>query len=518
MSRGLTTKAIVGVLLFGLLPGVPGCGNSSDRTTPSEGRHSLVVGFPSGPDQLDLMTYRSARSALIFEGFLSQTLLERDEERGSLKPALAAALPRREGSTLFWDLRPEARFSDGSPVRASDVKRSVDALLLGEASGRQRSCVEGIQEIEILDEHRFLVRWKNVSYLQSERFGTTLVVRSEKGGTDARDLVGCGPFTLSGARTDETTLRRLDSWWGDRVPELAGRFALDELRLRYLKDQESLPYLLNEGVLDLVPLSFAQVGALGADGITVASFTTDSFSFLGWNCRGGATRSAPLRRILSRMIPRKQVAAQLQGLTVHPGLFRADDELAQSPPVSDRELEEVGLRDLDGDGLREWQGVPFELRLVVPQGRSPWLETTLSRWQDVLAQRGVTLRVERLTLSPLLQRLRTRDFTAFALVWRVREVEPSFRALLHSSMSGPGGRNFTGLADGELDELLDRLESHQDPSERRVLRRRLARRLGQLVPLLPLYRHKACLGYRSDRISFQMGPRGIIWWSLKVRH
>ncbi len=482
----------------------------------------MTIGFPSGPDSLDPFSYRSARAALIIETFVSLPLLRRDANQRILRPALAASLPTVVDGRVLWTLRPEARFGDGRLLSSADVKRTIEALQIGSQKGRLRDAVDGIIQVTTKGPQVFELTYEKPGYLDIERFGTTFVVLPKSAtmaNAPAENLAfSSGPFRIASSDAYKTKLTRDERWWGDKCPDLAGSFDLDTIVLRYVADQGTLPLLLNEGAIQLAPLSVAQSQALQGKIAKAKSFETASFSFLGWNCQQGLAKDPRVRHVLGRLIPRKRVASQSKALTVHPGVFAPTRVEKHSPLVTDDELRSAGFADVDGDGRLEFRGKPTKIRVLAPLGKIPWAESTLNAWRDVAAQRGLIVEIERLPVPLLLQRLEARTFDAFALIWRVRPQEPSFSELFHSSQAGKNGRNFMGVKDATLDRLLDRLEATFDRENRLEIRQELARHLETLEPITPLYRHRAFLGIRSDQVSCTIGSRGVDWTSLHVRN
>src|SRR2546421_6225791 len=70
-------------------------------------------------------------SALAFESLLTGTLDEPNTAYGLLAEDIAVAA---DGLSVTFTLNPAARFSDGTPVSAADVKHSFDTLMSKQAA------------------------------------------------------------------------------------------------------------------------------------------------------------------------------------------------------------------------------------------------------------------------------------------------------------------------------------------------------------------------------------------------
>ncbi len=506
---------LLGFLAWGALPSC----QESQKDRPSS--NEIVIGFPSAPDSLSPFLHRSSRSALILEQLVSLPLLERSPQGKSLKPALAASMPLRNGNRIRWQLRPEARFSDGSPLTSENVKRTIEALLARKSPGRLADSIRGVLSVEVIDKVSFELTYAKCGYLDVERFGSSFIVLHDQAlaTQDNREILkfSSGPFVVIETGTGETELERRRPWWGDSCPDLSGRFQLKKLRLRYVSDQGTLPILLKEGVIDLAPLSGKQAKAVDSSLIRSASFSTSSFSFVGWNCGEGIMADAHRRRLMAQVIPRDLIAKRNDDLQVHPGLYRESSESLLAKPVTASEWKKAGIEDVDGDGQLEWGNGPLSLRVLAPAGNIPWLEATLTSWREAASQAGFVLEIERLSVPVLLKRLEERSFDAFVLIWRVPQVEPSFSDLLHGSQVGKNGRNFMGVRSKKLDRLLNELESCFSPNERAKRRQVLASLVQHDQPLTPLFAHRAFLAYRILTMSCEVAEKGIVWSSLRAR-
>lgn len=127
--RGKWIATLV-VLVVGAGPALSGCGSSESD---DEGV-SLSANASAFPDALDpaLAMSQEGWSALWNSYIPLLTYPHAEGEAGAeLIPGLAEALPRvsADGRTYTLFLRSGLRYSDGSPVRASDFRRSIERLI-----------------------------------------------------------------------------------------------------------------------------------------------------------------------------------------------------------------------------------------------------------------------------------------------------------------------------------------------------------------------------------------------------
>jgi len=79
--------------------------------------------------------------------------------------------------------------------------------------------------------------------------------------------------------------------------------------------------------------------------------------------------------------------------------------------------------------------------------------------------------------------LLNREFDGILLSWEI-PCELDRYAVWHSSRTGPGGTNFTGLADSGVDEILEKIRTETDPLLLKNLTSRLQKSIADLQTCL----------------------------------
>ena len=125
-----------------------------DKTEIQEGGE-LTFNYPSFPDFLDpALAYTVAGWQAIVPTYTSLTTYRREEGAGGaqLIPGLIEALPEvsEDGKTYTMKMRKDQKYSDGSPVKASDFEHSVKRLITLESGGASffTSTISGAEEYQ----------------------------------------------------------------------------------------------------------------------------------------------------------------------------------------------------------------------------------------------------------------------------------------------------------------------------------------------------------------------------------
>lgn len=137
VSRRIGLRLVLAAISLGLLLGVAGCGGSG-----GSGKEGPVLKatFGSFPDYLDpALSHSEEGWTAIYDTYIPLlTYRHAGGKAGSeVVPGLAKAMPKisADGRTYEMQLRPGLRYSDGTPVRASDFTHAVERVFRLNSSG-----------------------------------------------------------------------------------------------------------------------------------------------------------------------------------------------------------------------------------------------------------------------------------------------------------------------------------------------------------------------------------------------
>jgi peptide/nickel transport system substrate-binding protein len=190
----------------------------------------------------------NGRPAIGISTLTVETLMGRNyDEPFALYGLLAESIDTDEARTYVeFTLRPEARFSDGSPVTVDDMMWSMETL------GTQGN-------------PRYAAAWKKIASMEktgdrSVRFTFNVEDRElplilglrpilKKAQWDGKDFaeatmdipVGSGPYTLVASDLGvQVTYKRNPDWWGKDLPFNKGQWNFDEIRYDYYANPQAI--------------------------------------------------------------------------------------------------------------------------------------------------------------------------------------------------------------------------------------------------------------------------------------
>jgi len=190
---------------------------------------------------------------------LQSLMLRSTDEPFTIYGLIARSVQMPEDrSSITFNLDPKARFSDGHPLTAEDVRFTFEAL---KKHGKpfHRSSFGQVKSVEILDPHR--IRFDLSSSNDRELpllIGTTMPIFPAHA-TDADNFdkttlappIGSGPYALTEVRPGErVVLTRRKDYWGEDLPVTRGLYNFDEIRYDFYRDANSLFEAFKAGLYD----------------------------------------------------------------------------------------------------------------------------------------------------------------------------------------------------------------------------------------------------------------------------
>ena len=478
-------------------------------------------------------------------------------------------------SWVAFTLRPEARWHDGEPITVEDVIFSLETLktkgqpffrfyygtvdraekvgerkvkfFFKEAGNRELPLIAG--EMPILPKHY----WQNRDF--------------EK--TTLEPPLSSGPYRVADFEAGRfVVLERVPDYWGRELPVNVGHNNFERMRYDYFRDETVLRQALKAGVLDFRIENQAKSWALDYDVPAVrkgwlrkATFPHErpaGMQALVFNTRRPIFADRSVRKALnyafdfewtnrvlffgqykrsesyfsnselaSRGLPQGLEAAVLEKYR-----GRVPDEVfarEYRPPTTDGSgwprdnlltalslLNEAGWTIRDGKLVNEQTGEPmrFEILLV-----SPAFERIVLPFVRNLKRLGVDARIRLVDESQYINRLRSFDFDMAMLVWGQSESPGNEQRDYWGSAgaNSPGSRNYIGVSDPVVDELIEAINNAPDRDSLVARTRALDRVLLSGSYVIPGWHLSADRVLYWDKFSYpDVSPkRGVqfdTWW------
>lgn len=175
-------------------------------------------------------------------------------------------------SWIIFNLRPEARYHDGTPITAGDFEFAFRVM---REHGRPflKSFYEDVESIEVLDEHRLKFTFKTRDNMKPliKVAGLSPEPRHYWADKDISQTflepqLTSGPYRI--AKIDpgrSITYQRVDDYWARDLPVNRGLYNIDTIRYDYYRDMEVMFEAFKAGEIDFRAENSAKRWATGYD-------------------------------------------------------------------------------------------------------------------------------------------------------------------------------------------------------------------------------------------------------------
>lgn len=429
------------------------------------------------------------------------------------------------GLSITFYLQHNAFWHDDWPFSADDVVYTFDTLLdPRNQTATYRTYLSAIASYTKVDRYTVRFDLKEPYVYAFDAIAETLIYPKHVFDTAPfnthwanRRPVGTGPWRYHAwVPGDRIELERNPSYY---LPAPS----FDHLIFKHVPDANMRLQMLERGDLDVVeritPLAWQK---LMDDPVMGARFwrlkhTPSSLQWIGWNEARPYFDDVRVRRALTMLIDRQAIVETLRlGIDVvaaswfYPDVPEYNKAIAPwpyNPEAAQKLLDEAGWRDLNNDGIRERNNVPFRFHFAYPAG-NPFYEQLALTLQHSLARAHISLIPEKLEWSVFMRNLQDHNFDACSLLWQLFPRSDPFQQWHSSAIAA--GSNFVGFRDNAVDTILEQTRHTSSDPQRIEQYHRLSVLLHDQEPYTMLF-YRYNLSVVSKRIGgIVQTPYGIL--------
>ena len=203
-------------------------------------------------------------SDLMFDTLLTGALDETGAGYGLLAEDVRAA---PDGLSVIFKLRPQARFHNGDPVLAADVKHSFDTLMGPHTSPAYKTILEEVAGLDVLDERTVRYRFRKANRelpltvgglpVFSRAWGNEVDPKTGERKTFDQVVmdipIGSGPYRIGPVRFGkDVTYVRDPGYWARDLPVRRGTANFDRIQVKIYQDNTARLEALKAGEFDLM--------------------------------------------------------------------------------------------------------------------------------------------------------------------------------------------------------------------------------------------------------------------------
>lgn len=482
-----------------------GTGSATNQPVASAGPQVLRMARNAEPFSPFVPWQIDDNPALFLSVNVYDTLLRTSQDGVGLEPGLATKWePSADGLTWTFTLRDGVKFSDGSPLKASDVKASLDMARSGTKSGWKDNYV-AIKDITASDD-------KTVKVTLSQPYAPLLSVLAMFSGgvlpadmakaTDAKDYdnalawktKGTGAYYVEGwKKGDPIVLKRNPNYW-------KGKPALDEVRIEYIPDDNTRVLKLQGGETDLIDfVPFSQIAALsGQPNVKAQTFTIQQTAFVILNNSKPPLNDVKVRQALNYATDKEAIIknvyfgqAKFMNSPIPMGTYW-DKSLTGYP----YDLEKAKKLMSESSGA-----AGFKMDMQVRAGNTNFANTAVIL-KEAWAKLGVTVDIQTFDTAVVRTNYREGNYMSTPAAWTNDMNDPT--QIVNYAMRG-GASPFaywTRYNNPDLNGKITKADLEQDAKKREALYSEIQKIYLDAAPLAFIAYLGATAGWRSNVSGF----------------
>src|ERR1051325_7068347 len=174
-------------------------------------KNHLVIALMTSPTNLDVRVGNDNASGRVYDLICSGLI--KVTPNMDYAPDVAEKWETPDDKTIVFHLNPKAKFHNGQPVKASDVKWTYDSLMAPNFVTSKKSGYEAVDHIEAPDDHTVIFKLKEPNAGIFANLTTGILPIGADTNVYKTKPIGCGPYKVVDFRADDRIeLEAFDDW------------------------------------------------------------------------------------------------------------------------------------------------------------------------------------------------------------------------------------------------------------------------------------------------------------------
>lgn len=439
----------------------------------------------------------------------------RQYDPAQLRPELAERWEiAPDGSTVTFHLRRDAKFHDGSPVTAEDVRWSIERALNVKAAAGVMAVggLKSADQLKVVDANTFQVTLPAANRFAVPVFTIPFAAifnskLAKQNGTAQdpwanewlkRNAAGGGAYKLENFRNDQVLLSRNDNWvCGDKP-------AMQQVIFQTVPESATRGALVERGAADIAveipPNDFAAIESRG-QARALAIPMPNQMDFMAMNSQATPFNDVRVRQAIAYALPYQQIFQSVfrsRGTPLFgangdpkPALFPQPSGFKTDPEHAIALLKDAG------------HASGFETNLMYSIGKAAYFDPLSLVARDALGKIGIRVNIDRLPGAQFDERVAARNFQMLLdnrIAW-LSLPDYWFTAFY----SGTSTSNLGNFDDPKLNQMLKDLPGNASPQVYGEKTREMSKLVLTEVPMIPL---------RQGAVEFVIskGLSGYTYW------
>lgn len=475
----------------------------------------------SVPKRIDPITVHDITSVRITE-LLFGALYSNDRSMARI-PEFADGDPRlsSDSKSATVKLKPGIQFSDGTPIRVSDIIFTWKAATNPNSYSPNRQSYKNIASIMALDSSTIRVEFKHPvsdprKYLMFFIIPKSVFLSPEIDG----DLTYCRePVPSSGGyyifdkkgTGQEFLFKRNTHYKGKAKP------TIERIRMNVHTDILGHVDNLRNGLADLIPfVPPAKVPVIKQDSrFKIELYDANQFDFIAFNLENEFLKFQEVRQAINMAFNRKEILASFYNddgdlmsgpfPPTHSGFNPQVEPWPYDPHMAQTMLKNMGFEDSDGDGILDYNGKPLEFYMLTPLSRNPDYSSVISSFVEQMRNIGIRITTHEFFSDAFQSKVANGEFDLVYYTLKVTQ-DADYSPFFTSDQIGPGLKNIGHYSNPLVDSLFTIANQTQDFQKRVELYKEVHKIIHDDCPYVFLWYLKYHAAYIRELKNVSIDP------------
>lgn len=490
----------------------------SDRPDPlaspqAEPGGQIVVFGGQYPKSLNYYLDNNVLSAQVF-GVMFETLLTLNPLTLDYEPAIADRWEISEDKKTFtFHIDKKARWSDGEPITAEDVKWTYDAIMDPKhLTGPHKINMERFDPPKVIDKRTIEFTAKNVHWKNLQTLGGfNILPRHALKDRDFNKVnfefpVLSGPYKPG--KMDEgisINLKRRNNWWQDDRARHRNKYNFETITYKFYAERENAFEAFKKGQIDLFPVYTSRIWIKETNTkdffnnhiIKQKIYNHQPVGFQGFamNMRRFPFKDARARKAMALLLNRRKMNRTLMynQYFLHRSYYEdlysekhpcPNPKIEMDKAAARKLLEDAGWEVNPDTGYLEKDGRKFSFKFLT---RSASSEKFLSIYAEDLKDMGIELIINKKDWAAWAREMEEFNYQMTWAAWSSGLFKDPEGMWASEEADRKGGSNITGFKDPAVDKRIEKQKTLFDIGKRNAICREIDQIIFDAYPYVLLW-------------------------------
>jgi peptide/nickel transport system substrate-binding protein len=476
------------------------CGGGKEKAGGAAGEKKLVIALMSSPTNLDVRVGNDNVSGRMFD--LVYGGLVKVTPNFDYAPDVAEKWETPDDKTIIFHLNPNAKFQNGQPVKASDVKWTFESVLDPNFTSSKKSGYATVDRIETPDERTVIFKLKepnagifdNLTYLIVPTGADTNVYRNKP--------IGAGPYkVLEYAADDRVELEAFDQWHG-------GAPKIKNVTARIIPDSTTRVLEMRRGSVnfEVNALPFENVAEFEKNpDFKVVRTPGSVYQYIAINLRDPILSKLKVRQAIAHAIDRDKIIRDIQrGFAKPTETMLAEGHWARAANLPTHPYDPAKAKALLAEA-----GYPNGFTFTFKTSTDAEANLRAQAIQQMLKQVGITMNIQSNEMSTFFADIGKGNFQMYSLSRNGISDPDFYYVIFYSKNIPPEGQNRGFYSNPRVDQLMLEGRSTFDRAKRKPKYEEIQKIIATELPYISLYMQDSVAVMRSNLDGYVQYPAGF---------